>query len=57
MVLNYERNQFYWDCVGGIFDVVTTGYIDEGKTDLATIVPPLVAEAQTCLDKNMEGLE
>lgn len=57
VVLNYERNQFYWDCVGGIFDVVTTGYIDEGKTDLATIVPPLVAEAQICLDNNMEGLD
>ena len=56
-VLNYERNQFYWDCVGGIFDTVTTGYIDEGKTDLENIVPPLVEEAQICLDKNIASLE
>lgn len=56
-VLNYERNQFYWDCVGGIFDTVTIGYIEEGNTDLESIVPPLVAEAQICLDDNMSTLE
>jgi multiple sugar transport system substrate-binding protein len=55
-VLNYERNQFYWDCVGGIFDTVTTGYIEESKTDLENIVPPLVTEAQACLDKNIAAL-
>ncbi|MBI9048907.1 MAG: sugar ABC transporter substrate-binding protein [Anaerolineaceae bacterium] len=55
-VLNYERSQFYWDCVGGIFDTVTTGYIDEGNTDLESIVPPLVVDAQECLDKNNAGL-
>jgi multiple sugar transport system substrate-binding protein len=56
-VLNYERNQFYWDCVGGIFDTITSGYIEEGKTDLENILPPLVAEAQICLDKNMASLK
>lgn len=56
-VLNYERNQFYWDCVGGVWGVIMTGYIDEGKTDLDVIVPPLVQEAQACLDRNMASLE
>ncbi len=56
-VLNYERSQFYWDCVGGIFDTATTAYIEEGNKDLETLIPPLVAEAQQCLDKNNASLE
>jgi multiple sugar transport system substrate-binding protein len=55
-VLNYERSQFYFDCVSGIFDQVTTAYIDQGKTDVETMVPPLVKDAQACLDKNYADL-
>ena len=51
-VLNYERSQYYFDCVGPVFDQVTTAYLEEGNTDLETMVPPLVEEAQACLDKN-----
>lgn len=56
-VLNYERSQFYYDCVGGVFDTVTTAYLEEGKTDLESMIPPLVQEAQACLDKNYAGLK
>lgn len=51
-VLNYERSQYYYDCVGPVFDQVTTAYLEEGNMDLDALVPPLVAEAQICLDKN-----
>jgi len=55
-VLNYERSQFYFDCVSTIFDQVTTAYIDQGNTDVETMVPPLVTDAQACLDKNYADL-
>lgn len=51
-VLNYERSQYFFDCVGPVFDQATTAYLEEGNTDLESLIPPLVSEAQACLDEN-----
>ncbi len=57
VVLNYERSQYYWDCVGGIWDEMVGAYIDGGDTDLESYVPELVEAGQICLDDNYASLE
>jgi multiple sugar transport system substrate-binding protein len=57
VVLNYERSQFYWDCVGGIWDEIVGNYVDGGDTNLEGYVPELVSAGQVCLDENYESLE
>jgi multiple sugar transport system substrate-binding protein len=57
VVLNYERSQFYWDCVGGIWDEIVGNYVDGGDYNLEGYVPDLVAAGQMCLDENYEALE
>ncbi|MDX1416152.1 MAG: sugar ABC transporter substrate-binding protein [Candidatus Promineifilaceae bacterium] len=56
-VANYERSQFYWDCVGSIFDDVWTNYVELGETDIAGILETAVPQAQACLDDNYASLE
>ncbi len=56
VVLNYERSQFYWDCVGGIWDEIVGQYVEQGNTDLESYVPELVAQGQACLDENYAAL-
>lgn len=57
VVLNYERSQYYWDCVGGIWDEIVGNYIDGGNYDLESYVPELVEAGQMCLDENYESFE
>ena len=56
-VPNYLRSQYYWDCVGTIFDDVWTRYIELGETDVQAMVDELVPPAQACLDDNYASLE
>ncbi len=56
-VANYERSQFYWDCVGDIFYDVWTNYVDLGDTDIEGFLATAVPEAQMCLDDNYASQE
>lgn len=56
-VANYERSQFYGDCVGGIFDDLWTNYVELGETDIEGFIKARVPEAQMCLDDNYASLE
>lgn len=55
-VANYERSQFYWDCVGSIFDDVWTNYVELGNTDIEGYLAEAVPNAQACLDDNYASL-
>jgi multiple sugar transport system substrate-binding protein len=55
-VANYERSQFYWDCVGSIFDDVWTNYVELGDTDIEGYLATAVPNAQACLDDNYASL-
>jgi len=55
-VANYERSQFYWDCVGDIFYDVWSNYVDQGDHDLEGFILPAVKDAQSCLDDNYASL-
>ncbi len=55
-VANYERSQFYWDCVGDIFYDVWTNYVDLGDTDIEGFLATAVPDAQSCLDDNYASL-
>ena len=56
-IANYERSQFYWDCVGDIFYDVWSNYVELGETDLESYLPTMVEDAQLCLDDNFEAVE
>ena len=56
-VPNYLRSQYYWDCVGSIFDDVWTRYTELGETDVQAMVDELTPPAQACLDDNYASLE
>lgn len=56
-VANYERSQFYWDCVGDIFYGVWTTYVEEGDTDIEGYLASTVPDAQSCLDDNYASLD
>ncbi len=56
-IANYERSQFYWDCVGGIFDDLWTTYVELDDTDIAGFLATAVPAAQSCLDDNYASLE
>ena len=56
-VPNYLRSQFYFDCVGSIFDDVWTRYTELGERDVAAMVAELVPPAQDCLDDSYADLE
>ncbi|MCK5920258.1 MAG: extracellular solute-binding protein, partial [Methylococcales bacterium] len=56
-VANYERSQFYWDCVGNIFYDVWTNYVELGDTDVEAFLATAVPEAQICLDDNYASLD
>lgn len=56
-VPNYLRSQFYWDCVGSIFDDVWTRYNELGERDVNAMLQELVPPAQACLDENYSALE
>ena len=56
-VANYERSQFYWDCVGGIFDDLWTNYVELGDKDIEGFIMPAVSDAQMCLDDNYASLQ
>lgn len=56
-VPNYLRSQFYFDCVGPVFDNLWTRYIESGERELEAMVQEEVAAAQTCLDDRYSGLE
>ncbi len=56
-VSNYERSQFYWDCVGDIFYDVWTNYVDLGDTDIEGFLATAVPDAQSCLDDNYASLD
>ncbi|MFN2134943.1 MAG: ABC transporter substrate-binding protein [Candidatus Promineifilaceae bacterium] len=55
-VPNYERSQFYWDCVGNIFTDVWSNYVDLGDTDIEGFLATAVPDAQACLDENYAAL-
>lgn len=55
-VPNYERSQFYWDCVGSIFDDVWSNYVELGETDIESYLATAVPDAQACLDENYASL-
>ena len=56
-VANYERSQFYWDCVGSIFDDLWTNYVELEDHDIEGFIQAEVEEAQICLDDNYAFLE
>ena len=56
-VANYERSQFYWDCVGNIFYDVWSNYVELENTDLDDYLPTMIEDAQFCLDDNFEAME
>ena len=56
-VANYERSQFYWDCVGDIFYDVWTNYVELGDTDVEGYLATAVPDAQACLDDNYASLD
>jgi multiple sugar transport system substrate-binding protein len=56
-VANYERSQFYWDCVGNIFYDVWSNYVDLGDTDVEGFLATAVPDAQACLDDNYASLD
>ena len=56
-VANYERSQFYWDCVGDIFYDVWTNYVELGDTDIEGYLETAVPDAQACLDDNYSAIE
>jgi hypothetical protein len=55
-VANYERSQFYFDCVGSIFDDVWTNYVELSDTDIEGYLATAVPNAQACLDDNYASL-
>ena len=57
LVPNYERSQFYWDCVGNIFTDVWTNYVELGDTDVAAYLETAVPTAQACLDDNYAAVD